>query len=91
MNDKLEHAAHSYADVVKEIIVADRKAQRARTELENLKEARERIAKELGEFVGSNIRRKAVAIPSGVIVTVEYVSDNCLPYIHVYDNGEELT
>lgn len=90
MNEKLELVAHKYADLIRDIAAAERKATNARNDLDNLLEAKNRLALTLREFVGANIRRKAVAAPSGVVVTVEFISENVLPVICVYEDGEEI-
>lgn len=90
MNENLQLAAHQYADLVRDIAAAQRKASNAKNDLDNLVERKNSLALVMKAHVGSNIRRKAIMAPSGVIVTIEFISENVLPAIHVYENGEEI-
>lgn len=91
MDEKFQSTAYDYAKLISEITVAERKAQQARTEYDNLMEAKNRLALQLREFVDANIRRKAAVTAGSLVVTVEFISDSTMPKIHVYENGEEIS
>jgi hypothetical protein len=90
VNEKLEQAAHRYADLVKQVKDAARRADHAREELNGLRTQMDNAAIALKDFVGNNVSRAAIVLTGGGIVTIEHVSENCAPAVHVFENGEEI-
>jgi len=90
VDDKLQQAANRYADLFKETKRAQKERDEAATRLNDLNASRKAVAQELGGFVGNNIRKKAVTLPDGIVVTIEHVP-NGLPTICLYEAGEEIS
>jgi hypothetical protein len=85
----LQQLAHRYADFARQVKDAERKVSKAQCELGDLRSTLKTLNGEMKDFVGNNIRRQAVIVPGGIVVTVEYV-DAVIPAIRVYENGREI-
>ena len=74
-DDLMRATATRYADAQLKLELADRDASLAKTAAENARLERDRIEKELKEFVGRNIPRKLIAVGNSRAVLIDHRGD----------------
>jgi hypothetical protein len=89
-NEKLQKAAHRFADLVREIDRAKRSLSGAQNTVSNLQGEMAKIKTEMREYVGANKPHRIEATPAGT-VTITYKADTLNPEVCLFDaDGEEV-
>lgn len=97
INEKLNKEAHEFSDLTKRVRDAKEKFSKADSELQSLQTQLRDSKVKLREFVGRNVPRRAVTIPGGIIVALEYVTNlqndkDSYVNVSVYDvDGEDIS
>lgn len=79
--EKIRAAAGRYAEAQLQVQQADKDASGAKTRAENARLERDRIEKELKDFVGTNLRRRVICVGESRAVLIQMDSARNETYV----------